>query len=99
LVGLVGELEERQRAAVAQPEEQMTISALGAEQHVRLAPGGHQRQADDVLVELAGRLQILRNICRVMQTRRQFAGSSHDFNSSETIGEIDAPASRQRLEY
>src|SRR5690606_4095202 len=52
LVLLVGELEESQRTAVGEREEAMAVRALLAEQFVLLAPGGHQRQADDVLIEM-----------------------------------------------
>src|SRR4029079_7250707 len=49
LVALVGKLEERQRAAIAQAEKAVRIGAFGAEQHVLFAPGGQQRQADALL--------------------------------------------------
>ena len=70
LVLRVGELEERERAAVAEPEEAVAVGALGAEQHVLLAPGREQRQPDDVLVELARRLEILRDVRVVVQPVR-----------------------------
>src|SRR5690606_3855310 len=67
LVLLVGELEEGQRAAVTQPEEAVAVGALLAEQLVLLAPGGNQRQADDVFVEMPRGLQVLRRVGRVVQ--------------------------------
>src|SRR6185295_12747692 len=78
LVTLFRELEESQRAAIAEAEEAMRVGALGTEQHVPLAPGGEQRQADDLLVEFPGRLEILRHVGRVVQARGQFC-SSHDY--------------------
>ena len=74
LVGVrrVGELEEREGAAVRQPEEQVAVRALGAEQHVLLAPGREQRQPDDVLIELPRRLQVARHIGVVMEPVRKF---------------------------
>jgi hypothetical protein len=82
LVRLVRKLEERERAAVTEPEEQVAIRALRAEQHVGLAPRRHERQADDVLIELARLFEVLRDVGGVMQTRRQFASGSHDSCSS-----------------
>ena len=43
LVGLVGELEEGQRAAVAEGEERVAVHPLGAEQLVGLGPGRDER--------------------------------------------------------
>src|SRR5690606_20825675 len=77
LVLLVGELEEGQRAAVTDAEEAVAVGALLAEQLVLLAPRGHQRQADDVLVEMAGGLEGLRGGGGVVQTRRQRRRDGH----------------------
>src|SRR5688572_25074122 len=66
LVTRIRELEEGQGAAVAESEETMRVGAFSAEQQVFLAPGGEQRQADDLLVELPGRLEIARHVCRVV---------------------------------
>src|SRR6478609_7937568 len=77
LVFLVGELEEGQRTAVGQAEEAMAVHALLAEQFVLLAPGGDQRQADDVLVEVPGGFQILGGVGRVMQPGWKFCGNGH----------------------
>ena len=79
LVALLGELEECQRAAVAQAEEAVRIGALRAEQHVLLAPGRQQRQADDLLVEFSGRLEVLRYVGGVVQARWQFRFRGHDY--------------------
>ena len=73
LVARFRKLEERQRAAVAETEETMRIGALGTEQHVLLAPGGEQRQADDLLVEFSGCLEVLRYVGGMVQARGQFA--------------------------
>src|SRR6478735_3338710 len=77
LVFLVGKLEEGQRAAVGQAEEAMAVHAFLAEQFVLLAPGGDQRQADDVLVEVPGGFQILGGVGRVMQPGWKVGGKGH----------------------
>jgi hypothetical protein len=63
------ELKERQCTAVGQPEETVTVGPLRAEQHVLLAPGREQWKPDDVLVELARRLEIFRDVRGVVQPR------------------------------
>src|SRR6185437_10410427 len=65
------ELEERERPAVADAKEKMAVDALRAEELIDFAPGGHQRQADDVLIELARRLEVMRDVGVVMQAGRQ----------------------------
>ncbi len=50
----IGELEERQRAAVSQGEEGVAVRAFSAEEDIRFGPGGDQGHADDVLVETSG---------------------------------------------
>src|SRR5262249_35115388 len=76
LVLLLGELEERQRPTVTDAEEAMTIDAQRAEQFVGLAPGGHQREAEQVLVEPACRLHVARHVSVVVETGGKVAGSS-----------------------
>src|SRR6185437_15381632 len=58
------EFEERQRAAVADLEEEVAVDSLGAEELIDLAPGGRERQPDHLLVELARGLEIIRDIGR-----------------------------------
>ena len=95
----VGELEERERPAVAETEEAVAVGALGPEQHVLLAPGREQRQADHVLVELACRLQVARHVRVVVQPcSGDFALLAMSGLRSERIVELDAVADRQRLE-
>jgi hypothetical protein len=72
LVFRIGELEEGQRAAVAQAEEAMAVGALGAEQFVDLTPGRDQGQPNHFLVEFACRLQVLGDVSGVVQPLRQF---------------------------
>ena len=68
LVVLIGELEERQRAAIRQAKEAVTIRAHLPEQLVGFAPGRHQRQPNHLLVERAGLLHVLGGIGGMMQT-------------------------------
>src|SRR4029453_15395385 len=67
LVILIGELKERQRAAVGEAEEAVAIRAHLPEQFVGFAPGRHQRQPNDLLVELTGLFHILGGIGGMMQ--------------------------------
>ena len=62
-----GELKEGQRTPIADSIEGMHVGAHLAEQLVRLAPGGHQRKSDDLLVELPGLLLIPGHVSGVMQ--------------------------------
>ncbi len=64
----VGELEERQRATVADAEEAMAIDAQRTEQFILLAPRRQQREAQNILIEMTGRLHVLGDIGIVMQT-------------------------------
>ena len=57
-IGGIGELEERQRAAVGEAEEGVAVGAPLAAQVLDLAPRGDEREAEDVLVEVAGALLI-----------------------------------------
>ena len=50
----------------------MAVHALLAEELVGLAPGGDQRQADQVFVEFACGLEVLRDVGRVMQAGGSF---------------------------
>src|SRR5215471_15661143 len=68
LVVLIGELEERQRGAVGEAEEAVTIRTHLPKELVGFAPGCHQRQPDHLLVELTGLLHILGGIGGMMQT-------------------------------
>src|SRR5690606_4175101 len=70
LVFGIGELEEGQGAAVLQAEETMAVNPFLAEQFGFLAPGRHQRHADDVFVEGAGPFQVLRYVSVVVQAFR-----------------------------
>src|SRR5262245_58279466 len=72
LVGIFRELEESQRAAVSEAEEAMRIGAFRSEEKVLLAPGGEQRQPDDLFVKLSSRLEVARDIGGVVQARGQF---------------------------
>ena len=67
LIVRIGELEEGERAAIGEFEEHVAIGALLAEQLVLFAIGRHQREAENVFVEGAGRLQILGHIGSVVQ--------------------------------
>jgi hypothetical protein len=67
------ELEEGQRAAVADPEETMTIASHRAEELVRLAPSGNQRKAQQILVKSSCRLEILADVSGVMEPAWDFA--------------------------
>ena len=77
LVVVVGELEEGQRAAVTQAEERVAVDALRPEQLVGLGPRGHQREADEALVERPGRLQVLGDVRVVVQPARQLVRGGH----------------------
>src|SRR5690606_31576408 len=72
----IGELEEGQRPAIADAEEAMAVGAVLSEQEIGFAPGRGQRQADDVLVEVARGLEVLRHVGRMMQTAWQLAHRS-----------------------
>ncbi len=73
-VFLVGELEERQCAAVAEFEERVAIDAFGPEQLVGFRPRGDEWQTDQIFVEGSGRLLVLGDVCIVVQPRRKFGG-------------------------
>ena len=66
----IGELEERQRAPIIQATEAVAVGAELAEKLVGLAPGGHERHADDVFVEVPRGLHVAGYIGGVVQTRR-----------------------------
>ena len=70
-------LEEGQRAAVADPEETMTIGSHRAEELVRLAPSGNQRKAQQVLLKSSCRLEVLAYISGVMEPAWDFAVNAH----------------------
>src|SRR5690606_9901003 len=55
----IGELEEREARLVAKLEEAVAVGAVLAEQEVCLAPGRGERNAEDVLVEVARGLEVL----------------------------------------
>jgi hypothetical protein len=77
LVIVMGELEERQRAAVGQPEEAVALGPHLAEQLLLLAPGRDEREAEDVLVEMARRLEVFADIGGVVQAAGQLGGHRH----------------------
>ena len=60
--------ESQPNSARSQREEAMAVGALLAEELILLAPCGHQRQADDVLIEVARGLEVLRGVGGVMQS-------------------------------
>jgi hypothetical protein len=68
LVILIGELEERQHAAVRKAKEAVAIGAHLPEQLVGFAPGRNKRKPNHLLVELAGLLHILGGIGCMMKT-------------------------------
>ena len=70
----VGELEKRQRTAIADAEESVHEGNLPAREVRRLAlldPGGDQRQPDDVFVEMPGPFLVGADIGVVMEPQRQ----------------------------
>ena len=70
-LGLVGMLEERQRAAVGEGEKGVDVLAHRAARHRRpLRPGGDERQTQNVLVEVSGRFRVTRHPRRVVQPAR-----------------------------
>src|SRR5437879_2629811 len=77
LVGRVGELKEGERPAVTDPVEGVHVGAHLAEQFVRFAPSGHQRQPNDVLVEAPRLLLVLGDVGGVVQARGQFGHDSY----------------------
>jgi hypothetical protein len=107
-VVLVGKLEERQAGAVADVEEAVRVGAHLAEQVRLLGPGRYQLEADDLLVELAYRLQVLADVGIVVKARfdlcdcvhsclplsKVFCGGVRSF--SEALAELEAVARRQR---
>ncbi len=72
ILGLL-ELKEGQRAAVADPEETMTIGSYRSEELVRLTPSGNQRKDQQILVKQSGRLEISRDVSGVMKPAWEFA--------------------------
>ena len=70
----VAEREERERAAVGHAEEGVAHRDIAAEPAVvvLLAPGGDQRDAEQVLEELAVLLLVAHDVGVVVQTLRQF---------------------------
>src|SRR5215475_5869888 len=77
LVVLIGKLEERQRAAIRQAKEAVTIRAYLPKELVGFAPGRHQRQPNHLLVERAGLPHILGGIGGMMQTAQELASGRH----------------------
>src|SRR5262245_12641291 len=75
----VGELEERQRAAVGQAEERVAIVDLALDLGVEgpLAPGRHQRQPQDVLEELPVHLMVADDEGVVMKSLREIIQMTH----------------------
>jgi len=85
LVRLVGELEERKRTSIGHSKEAVAVHADRTKQLVGLGPRGHERQPDEILVEGASRLEILGQICGVVQTK--WCGGAHVLSPSElTVG-------------
>src|SRR5262245_56527928 len=74
LVVLSGKLEERQRCAIRQAKEAVTICAYLPEQLVGFAPGRNKRKPNHLLVELAGLLHVLGGIGGMMKTAGELLG-------------------------
>ena len=70
----IGEGEERQRAAVAHGEEGVAHRHLAVQPGivVALAPGGDERDAEQILEELPVLLLVAHDVGVVMQPLRQF---------------------------
>jgi len=76
---VIGELEERQCAAVGQPEERVAVRDLALNLGVEdpLAPGRHQRQPENVLEELPVGLVIANDEGVMMESLRQLRQLAH----------------------
>lgn len=81
VIGRVGELEERERAAVTDGEEGVAVGAFLAEQGLLLAPGRDQRQAEQVLVEVARRFQVAGHRRGMVQAAGQCGRGHRGFTS------------------
>src|SRR6266478_3367320 len=88
ILGLL-ELEEGCRAAVADPEEAMTIGSHRTEQLVRLAPRGNQRNAEQILVKSSCSLKIPGDVSGVVEPARNFELNVH---YALSIGLLRRPA-------
>ena len=91
---VVRELEERQRAPVAEAEERVAVHPLGAEELVSLGPRGHQRKADEILVERPRRLLVLRDVRVVVQPARQLLRGRHAPSSTPSDQHARLPTAR-----
>ncbi len=63
----------------------LPLVATWCETDFLFAPGRHQREAENVFVEVARRLEVFRDISRVVQAARQL-GSHREFSLGPTLG-------------
>src|SRR5262249_34490295 len=81
LIRSIGELEERESSAITETEEAVTVGTHLSEEFVGFAPGRHEWQSNDLLVELAGLLHVLGRVGCVMKTAGQVRCFRHPANS------------------